>query len=55
VRAGDDEDSLLRSVALQNAQSIRIARQRGEQQAESSLREHANLLNLTQTPFWSEI
>jgi hypothetical protein len=35
----DNEDSLLRSVALQNAKSIRIARQRAEQQAEASLRE----------------
>ena len=43
----DDEDKLLRSVALQNANSIRIARQRAEQRSEAALREQANLLNLT--------
>src|SRR5437660_178032 len=43
----DNEDRLLRSVALQNAESIRIARQRAEQQAEAALWEQANLLNLT--------
>ncbi len=43
----DNEDRLLRSVALQNAESIRIARQRAERQAEATLREQANLLNLT--------
>jgi PAS domain S-box-containing protein len=43
----DNEDSLLRSVALQNVESIRIARQRAEQQAEATLWEQANLLNLT--------
>lgn len=43
----DDEDSLLRSVALQNAESIRLVRLRAEQQAEAVLREQANLLNLT--------
>ena len=43
----DDEESLLRSVALQNAESIRAARLRAEQQAEVTLREQANLLNLT--------
>jgi PAS domain S-box-containing protein len=43
----DYEDKLLRSVALQNAESIRMARQRAEQQAEATLREQANLLNLT--------
>ena len=43
----DNEDSLLRSVALQNAESIRIVRLRAEQQAEAALREQANLLNLT--------
>src|SRR5437588_8516347 len=43
----DDEDSLLRSVALQNAESIRVARLRAERHAEATLREQANLLNLT--------
>ena len=43
----DDEDRLLRSVALQNAESIRIASQRAEQQAEATLRQQAQLLNLT--------
>ena len=43
----DNEDSLLRSVALQNAESIRAMRLRAEQQAEAALREQANLLNLT--------
>ena len=43
----DDEDSVLRSVALQNAESIRLARLRAEQQVEATLREQANLLNLT--------
>ena len=43
----DNEDSLLRSVALQNAESIRLLRLRAEQQAEAALREQASLLNLT--------
>lgn len=43
----DDEDKLLHSVALQNAESIRIARRRAEQQTETTLWEQANLLNLT--------
>ena len=43
----DNEDRLLRSVALQNAESIRVVRLRAEQQAEAALREQANLLNLT--------
>ena len=43
----DSEDKLLRSVALRNADAIRIARQRAEQQAEATLQEQANLLNLT--------
>jgi PAS domain S-box-containing protein len=43
----DNEDSLLRSVALQNAESIRAVRLRAEQQAETAMREQANLLNLT--------
>jgi two-component system, LuxR family, sensor kinase FixL len=47
VTTEDNEDRLLRSVALQNAESIRVARQRAEQQAEAALRERANLLNLT--------
>jgi PAS domain-containing protein len=40
-------DRRLRSVALQNAESIRIARQSAAPQAEATLREQANLLNLT--------
>jgi PAS domain S-box-containing protein len=43
----DNEDHLLRSVALQNAESIRVVRLRAEQQTEAALREQANLLNLT--------
>jgi PAS domain S-box-containing protein len=43
----DNDDSLLRSVALQNAESIRAVRLRAEQQAEAAVREQANLLNLT--------
>jgi PAS domain S-box-containing protein len=43
----DNEDSLLRSVAQQNAESIRAVRLRAEQQTEATLREQANLLNLT--------
>jgi PAS domain S-box-containing protein len=43
----DNDDILLRSVALQNAESIRAVRLRTEQQAEAALREQANLLNLT--------
>jgi two-component system, LuxR family, sensor kinase FixL len=47
VTIEDDEDRLLRSVARQNAESIRIARRRAEQQTEATLWEQANLLNLT--------
>jgi two-component system, LuxR family, sensor kinase FixL len=47
VTIEDNEDRLLRSVALQNAESIRIARRRAEQQTEATLWEQANLLNLT--------
>src|ERR1700704_467005 len=43
----DNEDSLRRSVAQQNAESIRAVRLRAEQQTEATLREQANLLNLT--------
>jgi PAS domain S-box-containing protein len=43
----DNEDSPLRSVGQQNAESIRAVRLRAEQQAEATLREQANLLNLT--------
>src|SRR5882724_5422710 len=43
----DNEDKLLRSVALQTAESIRAVRLRAEQQSEAALREQANLLNLT--------
>jgi PAS domain S-box-containing protein len=41
------DNSLLRSVAQQNAESIRAVRLRAEEQAEATLREQANLLNLT--------
>src|SRR3977135_4359340 len=47
IMTRDKEDSRLRSVALQNAESIRAVRLRAEQQAEAALREQANLLNLT--------
>jgi two-component system sensor kinase FixL len=47
VMASDDEDSLLRSVAQQKAGSIRAVHHRAEQLAEATLREQANLLNLT--------
>jgi two-component system, LuxR family, sensor kinase FixL len=47
VTIEDDEDRLLRSVARQNAESIRSARRRAEQQTEATLWEQANLLNLT--------
>ena len=43
----DDENNLVRSAALQNANSILIARQRAEQRSEAALREQASLLNLT--------
>ena len=43
----DNEDKLLRSVALQNAESIRIARQRAEEETDAALWEQAFLLNLT--------
>ena len=43
----DNEDKLLRAVALQNAESIRIARQRAEEQTEATVWEQALLLNLT--------
>ena len=43
----ESKERLLRSVALQNVESIRVARQRAEEQAEATLREQANLLNLT--------
>jgi PAS domain S-box-containing protein len=43
----DNKDGLLRSVIQQNAESVRAARLRAEQQAEATLREQANLLNLT--------
>jgi PAS domain-containing protein len=45
--AADNEDSLLRSVARQNPESIRTVRLHAEQQAEATLRERTNLLNLT--------
>jgi two-component system, LuxR family, sensor kinase FixL len=43
----DNEERRLRSVALQNAESIRVLRLRAEQQTEAALREQASLLNLT--------
>ena len=43
----DNEERRLRSVALQNAESIRVLRLRAEQQTEAALRERASLLNLT--------
>src|ERR1700694_4921182 len=43
----DNEDRLSRSVAQQNAGSTRAVRLRAEQLAEATLREQANLLNLT--------
>src|SRR5882757_928794 len=43
----DNEDSLLRSPGQQNAETIRSVRLRAEQQAEATLRDQANLLNLT--------
>jgi len=46
VTSEDNEDKLLRSVALRNSDAIRVARQRAEQQAEATLQEQANLLNL---------
>jgi PAS domain S-box-containing protein len=42
----DDEDKLLRSVALQNANSIRIARQRAEQRSEFYLAEGQRLAHM---------
>jgi len=47
VTTKDDENNLVRSAALQNANSILIARQRAEQRSEAALREQASLLNLT--------
>jgi PAS domain S-box-containing protein len=43
----DNEDSPLRSVGQHNAENIRAVLLRAEQQAEATLREQANLLNLT--------
>ena len=43
MAANDDEDKLLRSVALQNASSILIARQRAEQRSEAYLVEAQRL------------
>jgi IS5 family transposase len=47
VMTADNEDSLLRSVAQQNPERIRAGRLRAEQHAEATLREQANLLNLS--------
>jgi PAS domain S-box-containing protein len=62
VTAKDDEDTLLRSVALQNATSILIARQRAEQRSEFYLAEGQRLSRTgsfgwrpsTGELFWSE-
>ena len=43
MKTKDDEDSLLRSVALQNASSILIARQRAEQRQAAYLAEAQRL------------
>jgi PAS domain S-box-containing protein len=43
----NNEDSPLRSPGQQNAENIRSVRLRAEQRAEATLREQANLLNLT--------
>ena len=43
----EHEETLLRSAALQNAESIRLARRRAELQTEATLREQASLLDLT--------
>ena len=43
MAANDDEDKLLRSVVLQNASSILIARQRAEQRSEAYLAEAQRL------------
>src|SRR5437773_11785266 len=43
MMAKDNEDSLLRSVALQNASSIRIARHHAEQRQEAYLAEAQRL------------
>jgi PAS domain S-box-containing protein len=43
----DDKDRLLRPVGQQNAESIRALRLPAERQAEATLREQANLLDLT--------
>src|SRR5271170_511438 len=43
MRAGDDEEELLRSVALQNARSVLLARQR----AEETLRKQSEWLRIT--------
>src|SRR5256885_13000142 len=43
MTTADEEDKLLRSVALQNASSILIARQRAEQRSEAYLSEAQRL------------
>ena len=43
MAANDDEDKLLRSVALQNASSILMARHRAEQRSEAYLAEAQRL------------
>ena len=43
----EHEETLLRSAALQNAESIRLARRRAELQTEATVREQASLLDLT--------
>jgi len=47
VMTADNEDRQLRSVAQEHAKGIRGARLRAGRQAEPTLREQANLLNLT--------
>ena len=50
MAANDDEDKLLRSAALQNANSILIARQRAEQRSEAYL---AEAQRLSHTGSWA--
>jgi signal transduction histidine kinase/ActR/RegA family two-component response regulator len=45
MQAPDDEDGLLRSVAIQNAQSILLARQRAEEAAQRAAEERKQLLD----------
>jgi hypothetical protein len=62
VTTKDDDDKLLRSVALQNASSILIARQRAEKRSEAYLKKAQRLSGTgsfgwgpsTGELFWSE-